>query len=354
MEIYTETIDKSKTLYIGIDVHKTTWHVTIIQEEEIRFSGSLTAQWRTLQQLLERYRSPGISCQAVYEAGYFGYWLHDRLEEYGVCCIVTPPSLIPIEYGNHVKTDRRDSQKLARLLSKGLLKRVVVPTEQERHHRHVVRRRRQLANDRVRVQNRIKADLRFYGIEFPDCRGRWSTIYLENLSRLHWNDRWIEESFHRLLEQYEFLTEQIKKQTQLISELAETEQYRDRVTLLVSIPGIGVLTAMELLVELQDVARFRTAKQLAAYVGLTPSQYSSGDHVRMGRITATGKNRLRGLLIESAWHLIAKDPAMREKYDAIKLRAGAKRAIVAIARHLLIRARRLILNRQSYVFGLVA
>ena len=100
--------------------------------------------------------------------------------------------------------------------------------------------------------------------------------------------------------------------------------------------------------ELQDVACFRRADQLAAYVGLTPSQYSSADKVRMGRITAIGKNQLRGTLVEVAWRLIGKDRAMRRKYERIKVRSGSKRAIIAIARNLMVRIRRILLNNEPY------
>jgi len=129
--------------------------------------------------------------------------------------------------------------------------------------------------------------------------------------------------------------------------------YRDRVKILRSIPGIGLIAATEILLELQDVSRFRRSKDLAAYVGLTPSQYSSAEKIRMGRITGIGKNNLRGTLIEAAWLLIRKDVAMREKYERIKGRAGAKRAIVAVVRTLLLRTRRMLLDNQPYALGLI-
>jgi transposase len=218
----------------------------------------------------------------------------------------------------------------------------------------VIRRRRQLIGDRVRTQNRIKAELRFYGIEIPEPTGKWSRAYRTNLQRLHLRDRWLRESFQRLMEQYDFLTEQIRKQTKVVEELAETPHYKERVTILRSVPGIGLIAAMELLLELQDVTRFRRADQLAAYVGLTPSQYSSADKVRMGRITAIGKNQLRGTLVEVAWRLIGKDRAMRKKYERIKVHSGSKRAIIAIARMTLLRTRRMLLDGTPYVLGRAA
>ena len=151
-----------------------------------------------------------------------------------------------------------------------------------------------------------------------------------------------------------FSSEQIKKQTRLLRELSNTALYRDRVKILRSVPGIGLIAAMELLLELQDMSRFRRAEQIAAYVGLTPSQFSSADKIRMGRITKVGKNGLRAIVVEASWTLITKDKAMRQKYERIKIRAGGKRAIVAIARTLLIRLRRMLLDSRPYELGLVS
>lgn len=339
---------KDEDLFVGIDLHKLRWHVTIRSAEIELFSNSIVGKWENLGRLLKRYKDCRI--QAVYEAGYFGYWLFDLLTSHGAECIVTPPSLIPQEHGNRVKTDRLDSRKLARLLAKGMLKSVWVPSAEERFHRQVIRRRRQLVSDRVRTQNRIKAELQFYGIELPSPRGKWTQVYFANLQRIKFKNHWMQQSFNQLLEQYDFLCIQIDKQTQLLKQLSQLPLYRDRVKILRSIPGIGILTAMEILLELQDVSRFRRAEQLAAYVGLTPSQYSSADKIRMGRITGIGKNTVRSALVESCWHLIRKDKAMRKRYEQIKARAGGKRAIVAVARKLLLCIRRLLLDNRPYVF----
>lgn len=339
-------------LYIGVDLHSVSWHVTVRTEDTELFSGGIPGHWKALKKILDRYRNYSIS--VVYEAGYFGFWLHDYIVAYGAECVVTPPSLIPQEYGNRVKTDRRDSRKLAHLLAKGLLKRIWVPSEEERYHRQVIRRRRQLVGDRVRIQNRIKAELRFYGIEMHEVQGKWTLAYVENLRRVRFDNKWMQESFQRLIDEYDFIHQQIKCQTSLLRELAEIPLYQERVAILRTVPGIGLIAAMELLLELQDVERFRRADQLAAYVGLTPSQYSSADKVRMGRITAIGKNTLRGTLVEVAWRVIAKDSAIRQKYDTLKLRCGSKRAIVAIARIILLRTRRMLIERKPYVVGLAA
>lgn len=344
-------LPKGTDIFTGVDLHKSRWHVTIRTKEVELRSISIPGNWETLRRILDRYEGQKIF--VVYEAGYFGFWLYDKLLSYGADCIVTPPSLVPGEYGNKVKTDRRDSRKLAHLLAKGMLKRIWVPSEQERGHRQVIRRRRQLIGDRVRVQNRIKSELQFCGINVGQTRGKWSKAYLGSLRLIKFKDRWMQRSFERLLEEYEFLNDQVAKQSKLLKELSETALYQNRVKILRSVPGIGLIAAMEILLELQDVSRFRRAKDLAAYVGLTPSQYSSAEKVRMGRITGIGKNNLRGTLIESAWFLIRKDAAMREKYERIKMRSGAKRAIVAVARTLLLRTRRMLLEDQPYALGLI-
>ena len=340
---------EQKDIFVGVDLHRHRWHVTVRDEDVELFSAWIPGSWEALHRVLSRYE--GLRVQVVYEAGYFGFWLYDRLIGHGIACIVTPPSLVPQEYGNRVKTDRRDSSKLAYLLAKGMLKRVWVPNEQQRYHRQVVRRRRQLIGDRVRTQNRIKAELRFYGIELVEPRGPWTKVYVENLRRIRFGDRFMQESFNRLLEQYAFLSQQIDRQTRLLRELSETPLYRERVAILRSVPGIGLIAAMEFLVELQDMSRFRRAEHLAAYLGLTPSQYSSAEKIRMGHITGIGKNGLRAILVEASWRLISKDGAMRNKYDRIKVRSGAKRAIVAIARTLVLRLRRILLDGRPYVVG---
>ena len=253
---------QGEELFAGIDLHKRRWHITIRTADVEIFSSSIAGRWQELKKVFDRFEDCRI--HAVYEAGCFGFSLFDQLTKFGVDCIVTPPSLIPQEHGNRVKTDRLDSRKLARLLAKGLLKSIYVPSVKERFHRQVIRRRRQLVADRVRTQNRIKSELCFYGIDLPTPRGQWTQMYFINLQRIKFNNRWMQQSFNQLLEQYEFLSAQIDKQTQLLKQLAQLPLYRDRVKILCSIPGIGLLTAMEILLELQDFSRFRRAEQLAA------------------------------------------------------------------------------------------
>ncbi len=346
MPCYNKIEREANTIYVGIDVHKRSWHVTMRTTEQELWKGSIAADWEVLKKVLGRYSDCDIS--VVYEAGFSGFWLYDKLVAWGASCIVTPPSLIPSEYGNRVKTDRLDSAKLALLLSRSMLKAVWVPDVEARGHRQVLRRRRQLVSDRVRIQCRIKSELACFGLSLPTISGKWTETFEQHLWQLRFSDRWQTESFQRLLTQYRLVSELITQQTRLLKELSKLDRYREAVERLRSVPGIGLLTAMELLLELGDFSRFSRGSQLAAYVGLTPSQYSSGDKVRLGRITRIGKPQLRSNLIEASWILIRKDPAQAQRYQQLKWRCGSKRAIVASARRLLLIVRRLMLDHQSY------
>jgi transposase len=336
-----------KVINIGVDVHKRSWRVTALVEGVIVMSGSLPPTYEAFKKLLKRFE--GATIRVVYEAGPAGFDLYDRLTDDGIECIVTPPSLIPTESGNKVKTDKIDSYKLARLLEGNLLKRVWILTAEQRAHRQLVRTRRQISNHRADVMRQIKSLLMFHGIQTPvEGSQQWTHSYVNWLRTVELGDPYLNRSLRVLLELFDHLSEQKKQLTRDVEQLARTETYAQRVRLLTSIPGVGLLSAMEILTELQDVSRFERADQLAAYLGLTPSQYSSGERIRMGHITHTGNGRVRSTLVECSWFLIARDPWMLRKYQNIKIRRGGKRAIVAIARVLSLRIRRMLLDGVPY------
>ena len=163
-----------------------------------------------------------------------------------------------------------------------------------------------------------------------------------------WQSSYLKESFEVLIDLYEYLTKEIKQITKSIIELSRIDKYAQRMRLIQSIPGVGILTGMEILVEVQNFTRFKTSEEIAAYIGLTPSEYSTGPYVRQGRITRCGNKRVRVALIESSWILVGKDPLIRAKYLKLKSSKGAKRAIVAIARKLIIRIRVMLLQNAPY------
>jgi transposase len=335
-----------KTVNVGIDVHKVSWHVTALVEGVIVESATIKPCYRVLKKLLARFA--GGTLRIAYEAGPTGFSLYDELVADGIDCIVVPPSLIPVESGNRVKTDKRDSKKLAQYLENNRLKKVYVLSKQERAHRQFVRTRRQLSDHRTDVMRQIKSLLLFHGIPSPGSAKRFWTRPVLRALRSITPDEYVSRSLNTLIDLYEYLTQQVKHLTREVRRLARTETYARRVALLTSIPGIGILSAMEVLVELQEVSRFATADQIAAFLGLTPSQYSSGQHVRMGKITHAGNHRLRTRMVECSWIAIKKDPFLHKTYEEIKKRRGAKRAIVAVSRKLIIRIRRILLDEVTY------
>ena len=344
---------RGKEVYVGIDVHKESWQVTVRAEGEESFHGRIASEYRVLRRVLDRFA--GGKIKVAYEAGPCGFGLYDQLREDGVEAMVVPPSLIPIESGNRVKTDKRDSRKLARLLESNMLKRVHVLTPEDRADRELLPTRRQMVEHRNDVARQIKSKLLFYGIRSPfSAKGGWSKGFIRWIKDLNWEWGSVKASLESLLELYEYLTGQIVGLSRKVAELSRSDKYRGRVKLLRSVPGIGVLIGMEILVEIQDMARFQRADELASYLGLTPSEFSTGQYVRQGRITRCGNKRVRTCLVESSWHLITKDPWMRRKYEGLKQRKGGKRAIIAIARNLIIRIRRILLTEEPYVVGAVA
>ena len=336
-----------KDIYVGIDVHKESWQITVRTQGEEIFNGRIPGQYQSLKKFFERYQ--GCRMKVAYEAGPFGFWLSDKLTMDGIETLVVPPSLIPTESGNRVKTDRRDSKKLARLLESNMLKRVYVLTPEEREHRDLLRTRRQIVDHRNDVARQIKSKLLFYGITPPlttsEC---WSLKYIKWLKALQFDTTYLKECFDLLIDLYEYLTRQIMRINKKVALLCRDKKYRDRIRLLCTAPGIGRLTAIEILVELQDMSRFESADELASFIGLTPSEYSTGERTRQGRITRCGNKRVRTYLVESTWILITKDPAMRLKYFKLKNLRGGKRATIAIARKLLLVIRRMLLDNVPY------
>ncbi len=341
---------RGKEVFIGVDVHKESWHVTARAEGEEIFHGNLPSQYHALQRLFDHFKNCKV--KVAYEAGPCGFWLYDRLTEDGIETIVVPPSLIPIESGNKVKTDKRDSRKLGKLLENNMLKRVYVLNEEDWVDRELLRTRRQIVEHRNDVARQIKSKLLFYGIRSPFARRHgWHRSYLQWLKGMELPREGLKVCFGSLIELYEYLSGQLLKINQKVKELAESLKYRQRLKLLCSVPGIGALIGMEILVELQDLERFKRAEELASYIGLTPSEFSTGQYVRQGRITRCGNKRVRTCLVESSWILITKDPLMRVKYNRLKAMKGAKRAIIAVARKLIVRIRRILLNNEPYVVG---
>jgi transposase len=345
-----QSFTKGKSIYVGIDVHKKDWTIHIVCEGEEIYHATLPPDTSRLISLLRRMEAKEV--HTVYETGPTGYWLHEALIEVGFDSMVTPPSLVPKVSGK-VKTDNRGSKKLAAMLAGGFLKRVYVLTPEELAHRQLVRTRNQIEKHRKQTQNQIKSLLLFHGKRSPSTlREKWTHNYLKWIETIQWEYEALKISMKTLLELFHHLDTQYKALTLEIEHMALTEKYRERVQLLTTIPGIGIFTAMAILVELQDIERFRRSDQLASYLGLTPSQRSSGERIRMGHITHCGNPRLRARFVESSWTLIRYDEGARKIYERIKHQTGSsKKAITAMARRLALRARRVLIYKKPYTLS---
>lgn len=343
---------EGRELLVGLDVAKKSWKVTVRTKDLVLRSVSVPSEPEALVKVLRR-QYPGARFRLVYEAGCFGFWIHDALEEAGIEVLVVAPHQLPSDL---VKTDRLDSAKLARLLAGGLLRGIWVPSVEDREERAIVRRRGQLLRVRRCLQDQIKKLLLFHGVSVPEepPNGSWSLRYVAALQQLEFSSALFTRTFHEMVEDYLELKRRVRAQERLIGELAKTGKYAERLALLRTIPGVGMLTGMILLVELQDVARFGSAEKMASYLGLNPQQFSTGDRERMGHITSAGNRFVRHTLVELAWRAIRRDPALLEKFEGIRRRRGGKIAIVGIARRLAHRVRRVLLDRRPYCLGVAA
>lgn len=337
-------------LYLGIDLSKTSWHLTLRGQGETLLATSVPPRFSVLAGILDQL--DGHPVHSVYEAGPFGYGLHDRLEGRGVRSIVVSPAQVPVEVGNLVKTDRRDSRKLASTLEAGLLRPIYVPKARARAVRELVRQRDRLQRLRRAAMGRIKSLFLFHGIEIPfKATSHWTGPFDEWLRGLTVGDSILQEVIVEARDLYFELDRRMDRLTRRLRELAVSEEFAASTDLLVTIPGIARLNALIIAAEIGDFSRFPNGEALASYVGLTPSEYSSGDTVRHGRITRLGNRYLRTLLVEASWQLVRKDPSMTAFYEKIKVRRGGKRAIVAVARKLCHRILAMLRTGEVYVTG---
>jgi transposase len=325
---------------MGIDVAKSHLAITVMSNGEVLKQATIRHTRPAIESFLRRF--PDCRIRAAYEAGCFGYWLCDTLCELGVGVIVTPPSKLERAPGDKVKTDRRDSMRLAEQLSAGRLRAVSVPSKLERATRQLVRTYEQLKRMRVQSMVRIRSFLEFHHIEPPLEAGRkWTKAFLNWLDTLPFagtpGAEYLRRSLDALLRVYRDLTDERNELKKEIGRLAKTKPYARAATVLESTPGIGTLSAMIVLTEVRNARRFATSQQFTSNLGLTPSENSTGDSQHRGHITKAGNRFIRGALVECAWAWIRKDKAAYAVYRRIARRREPKRAIVAMARRLAVK-----------------
>lgn len=289
--------------YVGLDVHKEQIAVAVlIPGREATEEWTVAHEPRAVRRLarkLQREASGAVEC--AYEAGACGYALQRQLQGEGVGCEVVAPSLIPVKPGERIKTDRRDARKLAELLRAGLLTPVHPPTPEEEALRDLCRCREDAKEDLMRARHRLGKWLLRRGLIFRAGRN-WSARHRSWLRSLVFEQEAERVVFEDYLAAVELLEERLRGLEENLEAISQAEPYAERVGWLRCFRGIDTVTAMTILAELHDFRRFTTARQLMAYLGLVPSEHSSGDATRRGRITKAGNAHVRRVLIEAAWH----------------------------------------------------
>ncbi|MEQ8364292.1 MAG: IS110 family transposase [Cyclobacteriaceae bacterium] len=344
----------TEQLYIGIDVHKRQWTVTILAKDINQLTFSQPPQPEPLKTYLDKW-FPKARVSCAYEASKFGFWICRELLSYGYECIVINPADIPTSSEERTnKTDSRDSRKIARLLKSGLLRAIHLPDQQAESDRQLFRYRKKLWGDLVRVKNRIKDKFTFAGIPIPVefDNSYWTKAFLQWLKAVELPNTQLRITLDLLLEQYHFLYRHFLKTSIEVRKLQRAERYAHNAKLLRTIPGIGPLTTVQLLTELQDINRFKNFKKLNSFIGFKPIVHSSGEHDWRGRMTYRRHKALRSALVECAWTSIIKDPVMRLRYEELKKRLTPKRAIIIIARKLLSRIHFVLKNQKPYQLGI--
>jgi transposase len=328
-----------KTVFVGIDVHKKTYAIHCISEKQKVKSWSMEANPQSLIEQLKRIFLGARIC-SVYEAGFSGFALHRELVDSEIENMVVNPGSVETASRDKVKTDKRDAKKLAEQLSDGRLKSIYIPSLEEELRRLSTRRRQTIVSDRKRVTCRIKAKLFEFGYNELVTDSKANESWVKSLIEDTRFPNELKEELDYWCKQWLVLTDDIKEQNKtIIKESRANKECAQQEVIYRSAPGLGNISAKALSRELGDLQRFESNKGIYSYLGLTPSESSSGERRKQGGISHCGRPYLRHLLIEVAWRSIGKDAELACKFEELSHRRGKKRAIVAIARILIGRIR---------------
>ena len=256
---------------------------------------------RAVRRFVDRLGGPdGLA--VAYEAGPCGYDLFRLLSRMGVACDVIAPSLVPVRAGDRVKTDRRDAKKLVRLYRAGELSFVEPPSPAQEGLRDLVRCREDLRRARTAARHRVSKALLRHGHIYRDGKQAWTKQHQAWLSRQRLHDPLAQRALAHMRAHLDAVDAQLAAIDHELEQVASAEPWCDPVRWLCSFRGIGLVTALGLLAEIGDFRRFAHPRELMSYLGLTPSEYSSGDQQHRGHITKCGNRHARRLLVEAAWH----------------------------------------------------
>jgi transposase len=316
--------------FIGIDTSKLSNAVAIAEggrNGEVRYLGEIPNTEAATRKLVSKLAAKYDKLTFCYEAGPTGYGLYRLIKSLGHECIVVAPSLIPKKPGERVKTNRRDGVNLARLLRAGELTAVWVPDERHEAMRDLSRARLAAHKDlRGKRQQIISMMLRL-GRIYPGKK-TWGPAHMEWLMRQKLEHCEQRIAFEELMEAVRQESERVERLEQAIREAVPEWSLAEVVTALQAARGIDLIAAVTVLAEIGDLSRFRNPRELMGYLGLVPSEHSTGDSVKRGGITKAGNGRARRVLVEAAWHYRHPPRVSREKQAKV---AAAPKSVREIA-----------------------
>jgi len=293
----------NSTTYVAMDTHKKEHKVTLHypgdgQIVEFVVKNTLGEIKKMVSRITRRAPGDVLFC---YEAGVCGFTLKRRIEAMGCKCAVIAPSLTPKKPGERIKTDRRDAKKMLAMFMSGLLTEVYPPDLQQEAARELTRCREAAKENLNRARHQLLKFLTRHGYIYTNG-DHWTIRHLRWLRSLEFEQLLLRDVFDNYLTQMQHCMQRLDSLDRQVEELAQSESYKEPVGLLRCFHGIDTLTAITVLTEIFNFVRFCNPRDLMGYLGLTPSESSSGDKQHKGPITKTGNRRIRRLLIETAWH----------------------------------------------------
>jgi transposase len=293
----------SKSLYVGLDVHKDSIAVAYAPEDrgaEVVSLGSIGTRQCDIDKLIRKLQSKSATLVFGYEAGPCGYWLYRYLTRKGFTCQVVAPSLIPRKAGDRVKTDHRDAVTLARLMRSGDLSSIYVPGIEDEAIRDLSRSREDAMQDLKATKYRLKAFLLRQDIRY-EGRANWNAAHLRWLSEVVCPTPAQQIVFQEYVRAVTEQDERLRRLERELHEQVKSWRLYPVVEAIQALRGVELTGAVILIAEVGDLTRFDNPRQLMSYLGLTPSEYSSGERRRQGGITKAGNTHARRALVEGAW-----------------------------------------------------
>jgi len=289
--------------YVGLDTHKETIAVSVADGlgGKARYFGEVANRPEAIKKLLKRLSPEGELVSYCYEAGPCGYGIYRQITQSGHDCQVVASSLIPRRPGDRVKTDRRDSEALARLHRAEELTSVWVPDEEQEAMRDLTRAREDMKHLERQSKQRLNAFLLRHGQHYVPGKSKWTQAYWRWLERIKFSQAVQQIVLQEYIDTVKALTARVLGLEAEMAVAVQAWSLYPVVEALMALRGCRLITAMTVMAELGDISRFESPRQLMAFLGLVPSESSSGASTRRGGITKTGNGHVRRVLIESAW-----------------------------------------------------